>query len=114
MQGATAARHRTGQVRHELVPRLFRRPERAEDAARDHRGPTLLDATHRQTQVLRLDHDADAIGVQSILQEVGDLALVGPIRPPPNLHPYSVGANPLAPRQPGVRSSRWYDDVPEG
>jgi hypothetical protein len=49
-----------------------------------------------------------------MLQEVGDLALVGPIRPPPNLHPYSVGANPLAPRQPGVRSSRWYDDVPEG
>jgi hypothetical protein len=73
MQRATAARHRTGQVRHELVPRLFRRPERAEDAARDHCGATLLDATHRQTQVLRLDHDADALGVQSILQEVGDL-----------------------------------------
>jgi hypothetical protein len=73
MQRATAARHRTGQVRHELVRRLFRRPERAEDAARDHRGPTLLDATHRQTQVLRLDHHTDAIGVQSMLQEVGDL-----------------------------------------
>ena len=33
----------------------------------------LLDATHRQTQVLRLDHDADAVRIQSILQEVGDL-----------------------------------------
>ena len=73
MQRATAARHRTGPVRHKLVRRLFRRPERAEDAARDHRGPTLLDATHRQTQVLRLDHHTDAIGVQSMLQEVRDL-----------------------------------------
>src|ERR1035437_1745966 len=66
-------RHGPLQVGHELVTRFLGAPEGPEHTARDHRSTALLHATHGQTEVLCFYDYAHPVGVQTILEEVGDL-----------------------------------------
>jgi hypothetical protein len=62
-----------GDERQEFRPCRHRLSERPEHGGRGHHRILLLHAPHHHAEVLRLDHDADAIGADALLDRVRNL-----------------------------------------
>ena len=56
-----------------FAPGLRVGPKRSQHAARHHHDTLFLDASCRHTMMRRLDHNADAAGMDDLIQRVGDL-----------------------------------------
>ena len=77
------------EVGEELGPGAVAGPEQPEHGRRRHDRARLADAAHHRAQVGRLDDDADALRIESLLEELGDLL-----------------GQPLLDLQPAARTSR--------